>query len=753
MSPKTYLRILQGGIALSLMAILFVFKELLFPYITSKQLPFNIIMEFLFVIWLVFIMRYPKYRPKKNLITYGLVVYFLAILASCVVSVDFNLSFWGDAERMLGFFHLVHFLIFYLIIITAFRSWKDWQNFFGFSIAIAVLVSLTGLLGKNPYGTIGNTAYVSGYLIFNLYFVVLLFFRSNNKKSRWFLLLPFLIMLFEFWKMKTSGAIIGLGASFLLLFLLLGLTHVNKKIRRLSLFLFLGAGIALIFIFSQSQSAWFQNSFLRNLTPQKATFQTRLISWRGGLKDFKEHPVFGNGFGNYAVIFDKHFDSKFYDYTVGDTYFDRAHNNIIDIVSTTGLVGLLTYLSIFIAAFYYLFKEFKINGKRSGSDANGLNNLEIIVIASLISAYFIQNLAIFDSFSTFLGLMGVLGFIYWLNFRRLNQGEEKESYRMEITDRKSEIWILVILLFIAYVFTNHYNFKALKMMKGTIDSYAKVVSGRVLEGIAQYNEVLEDGPMERDSRATLSKLIISDSSILSNMNAKEAEETLEYAISLAEKNLAYNPLDSMMQLQLAQILNTAAGYYYQDLDKFNNYSTRAMQAIERSIEASPGRATVYFYKAQIQITRNEYDEAIETMRYAISLNPNFAESHCTLTQFLFVINKEGKYDDVMEESFDNCFAKTKEKGSSVSDVILKMGANHYSLKKEYAKAAEISEYLAETSEPTAEIWNNIARLYFVSGKEKEAEIAFAKASSLDPSLIDSWNSFKVYVKENPEEFK
>ncbi len=173
------------------------------------------------------------------------------------MSVDFNLSFWGDAERMLGFFHLAHFLVFYLVIITAFRSWKDWQNFFGFSIAIAVLVSLTGLLGKNPYGTIGNTAYVSGYLIFNLYFVILLFFRSNNKKSRWFLLLPFLIMLFEFWKMKTSGAIIGLGASFLLLFLLLGLTHVNKKIRRLSLFLFLGAGIALIFIFSQSQSAWF----------------------------------------------------------------------------------------------------------------------------------------------------------------------------------------------------------------------------------------------------------------------------------------------------------------------------------------------------------------------------------------------------------------------------------------------------------------------------------------------------------------
>ena len=114
MSAKTYLRILQGGIIASLLVVFFVFADLLFPYITSKQFSFNILMEFLLVVWLVFILRYPQYRPKKSYITWGLTAYFAAILISCAVSVNLTLSFWGNAERMLGFFPLIHFLIFHL---------------------------------------------------------------------------------------------------------------------------------------------------------------------------------------------------------------------------------------------------------------------------------------------------------------------------------------------------------------------------------------------------------------------------------------------------------------------------------------------------------------------------------------------------------------------------------------------------------------------------------------------------------------
>ncbi|MFA5131187.1 MAG: O-antigen ligase family protein [Patescibacteria group bacterium] len=756
MSSKTYLRILQGGIIASLIIILLVFKQLLFPYITSKQLPFNILMEILFALWLVFIMRFPEYRPKKNLISWGLIAYFLAILASCFISVDYNLSFWGDAERMLGFFHVAHFLIFYFVLITAFRTWKEWRVLLLSSVVIATAVSLFGLFGPNGYSTIGNTAYVSGYLIFSIYFIILLFFRSANKSARWFYALPLIPMLIEFWRMHTSGAIIGLSLSFLLMFLLIGLSHVNKKIRRGSLIIFVLAVIAIVGIFSQTKSAWFQASFLRNLTSEKVTFQTRLISWKGAAADFKYHPVFGTGYGNYAIIFDRHFTSDFYNYTTGDTYFDRAHNNIIDITSTTGLVGLLTYLSIFLAVIYYLWREFKANGKRVGNDYNGLNNLEIIIITSLVVAYFIQNLAIFDSFSTYLGLMTMLGFIYWLDLRRGagndTKSEEKQP-RLVIKKDGTELAFLIGFLLIAYIFTNYYNVKTLRMFAGTIDGYALIASGNIVSGVDAYKNAFSGRPMERDPRTTLINLLIGNSSLLGNVDQARGQEIYDYVISLAKANVAYNPADSMMQMQLAQVLDSAAHYNSKNLERFNFYSAQAMNAIEDAIAASPGRATTYFVKAQMQLGRGENDLAIATMREGINLNQNYYEGYCRLSQLYFIVgnSKYGfdytKYDSNLNETLNNCLDKggVSQLGS---EALLKMMINYYSDLKDYSHAAMLSEQLAKISTPDPEVWFNLAKLYEVIGSTTKAEETYQKAYALDPSIGASWLEFKKLVDTN-----
>lgn len=750
MSPKTYLRILQGGIIVSLLIILCVFRDLLFPYITSKQLSFNIIIEILFALWLVFILRYPEYRPKKNYISYGLIAYFFAILASCVISVDFNLSFWGDAERMLGFFHLVHFLMFYYILITVFRTWKEWRFLFISSVTIATIVSLIGLFGRNPYSTIGNTAYVSGYLLFSIYFIILLFFRSTNKQARWLYLLPLIPILWEFKNMRTSGAIIGLSISLLLMFLLFGLSHVNKKIRRGSLIIFIVAVIAIAGIFSQSSSTWFQNSFLKNLTSQKTTFQTRLISWQGAAADFKYHPIFGTGFGNYAIIFDKHFDSKFYDYSVGDTYFDRAHNNLIDITSTTGLVGLVTYLSIFLAVVYYLWHEFKLNGKRTGGDASGLNNIEIIVIISLITAYFIQNLAIFDSFSTLLGLITILGFIYWLDFRRPSDNadspREGRFANLVIKKEGSELIYLIIFLVVACLFANYYNVKTWKMFAGSIEGYAQVAAGNIETGVALYQKNLIGRPMERDARVTLINLAVSNTAAFSNLDPQKTQAIFDYIISLAELNVVNNPADSLMQMQLAQVLDMVARYNYKNLEKFNFYSSQAMAAIEASIEASPKRATTYFVKAQMQLIRMENEEAINTMKAAIALNPNYFEGHCRLAQIYFIL-KDPKYDNEIGTALGNCVDKGGSEQISSSN-LLKMAINYYSDKKDYSRAAVLSERLANISEADPEVWYNLAKLYFVLGNTDKAEINFQKALALDANLANDWLEFKKLVETN-----
>ena len=728
MAAKTYLRLLQAGLIISLFFVLFVFGQLVFPYITSKQLPFNILMEVLLVFWFIFILKYPVYRPKINLVTYGLLAYFLVILISSFTGVDFNLSFWGDVERMLGFFHLFHFFIFYLILITVFRRWSDWRALLGTSVLVAVIVSLIGLFGKHPHSTIGNTAYVSGYLIFNLFFAFVLFIREKNN-WRYFYFLPILIMLIQFAKMKTSGAIIGLFGGIFITLLLLAVLHVKRQVKiKLSVLIFASL-VAVIFLFSQQDASWFQNSFLRNLTSQKTTFQTRLLSWQGAWQEFGNHPWLGTGFGNYAIIFDRQFNPKFFDYDQVETYFDRAHNNLIDIASTTGLLGLFSYLSIFIFVIIYLFKQLKRNDFKINSTNKGQKNLEIIVIFGLLTAYFIQNLAVFDSFVTYVGLMIILGFIVWLRYEEeLSENLSASAYVPAASFRGSkEGWSLLILLIITWLFISQYNLKPWRMLTGVIEGYKQVLTGKTIDGLETFRNSLIGTPLDRDGRSTLINLAISNPILFTALPPERMQAEYDYVLELANKNLAYNEQDSLFLLQLSQLYDLGSRIFADDPIKKDFYADKTLELSERAISASPGRIPVYITKSQALLMKNDLMAAINVLEYAANLNVNYANTFCRLGQ-LYILNNQ---NDEAANAFNVCIdnGATEKLGAPAA---LAATASFLLERGDYERAVIVAEELVKSYDEDPEVWLNLAKLYLTVNKEDKAREAGQKVILLNP---------------------
>ncbi|MFA6514426.1 MAG: O-antigen ligase family protein [Patescibacteria group bacterium] len=729
MSSKIYLRILQGGLIISLFFVLFVFADLLFPYISSKQISFNILMELLFAFWVVLIWRYPSYRPKLNLMVVGLISYFAIILLSCFTGVDFNLSFWGDVERMLGFFHLLHFLIFFFILITVFRTWKEWQILFLASITAAVIVSLIGLLGKHGYSTIGNTAYVSGYLIFNIFFATILFFRTRNN-WRYLYFIPTIIMLLQFKNMHTSGAIIGLAASIFMAMLLIGIFHSQKKIKYSFLTVCALMVIIVAIIFSQQQATWFQNSFLRNLTSQKTTFQTRLLSWQGAARDFKYHPLLGTGFGNYAIIFDRQFNPKFFDYDRVETYFDRAHNNLIDIISTTGLAGFITYLSILIFALYYLWCELKKNGKKINQTEAGRRNLEIVVVVALMTAYFIQNLAVFDSFVTYIGLMIMIGFIYWLpNDNAIEADREVTVNSSWLKDTSREWLALIVLLIISLIVVSNANLKPYRMLKGVIDGYSFVIIGRTEEGFNIFRESLTGTALDRDGRATLINLVAGNPELLASLSSDKLQTEYEYLVLLAEKNAEYNEKDNLFQLQLAQVYDLGSRLFNEDEIKRDYYSNLSLLAADKAVAASPGRIPVYFVKAQSLLMQGRSQEAIETLQYAISLNPKYPHSYCRLAQIYMQTKSDTEVIPALEKCIDA--GAVNQIGSSNA---LILAATYLANNKDYLRAITVVERLSGIYSDDAEVWFNLTKLYTLVGNTNKARATAARTIQLDPAF-------------------
>ena len=701
MNSKFYLRFLQIGAIASLVIVFFTFSDLLFPYITSKQLSFNILTEVLLLVWAIFIWKFPTYRPKKSLMTWGVIAFLIAILWSCSYSVDPILSFWGDAERMLGVFHIIHFFFLYLVLISVFRSYEDWQILFGSSVIIATIVSFLGIIG-NVYSTIGNTAYVSGYIIFNLYFCALLFYRAKEKSWRWFLLIPAIIMLIEFSRTHTSGAIIGLGASILFVVFLIGVLHQSKNVKLAAWGALVISVSALVLIFSQQNTVWFQNSFLKNLTTQKYTFQTRLVSWEAAAKDFHNHPWFGVGFGNYASVFDRYFDAKFYNYSRGETYFDRAHNNLIDIVSTTGIFGLLAYLSIFVAVAIYLRRLIKRDPR----------NFEPLIIVGLFTAYFIQNLAVFDSLVTYIGLMISLAYIYYLTNPETAPETEKKM---------PEFSALAVGLILVLILTNYLNLRPWRTLQGVIKGYTVLSQGQIMEGISIYKDAFANNtPLDRDGKTALINSLISNPQIVASLPQSDSQIVIDYLILLAKDNLSNDPQDSLMNLQLSQVYSFAYGINPKD-----EYYNEALKAVDASITASPERIPVYFMKANILLVKKNYTEALAVINSTIEFNPTFPDAYCQLFR-VYNLNNDPKNAWTYG---DKCIDLKGAEVLGMSKDFLTL-LEHYYTNKDWPHALVMAKQLVIFQPNSEQAWQFLAEIYGAMGDATNSKTALFQASML-----------------------
>lgn len=733
MSQKLYLNLIKIGVYASLFVVFFVFKGLLFPYITSKQFVFNIIIEILAVLCLGLVIKYPEMRPKKSYVTWGLVAFIGALLASCFVTVDLNLSFWGDVERMLGIYPILHFFALYLVLITAFREELDWKILFNLSVAIAVIEAI--MAANSPglkYGTIGNTAYVSGYLIFNIYFALLLMFKTKNWLLRSLYIAAIVAMLPSFYLAFTYGAIFGLAGSVVLVLALYGILNKDKRLRYATIGSLLVLVLAVSMIFAFKTSAFVQNNAIlarvSGISFQKATFKTRLVSWKAAWQDFQSHPVLGVGHGNYAHIFDKYFDPVFYDFTRSETYFDRAHNNLVDIASTTGLVGLITYLSIFVAVGYYLIKGYR---------ENKLDIHEFVLLTGLFAAYFVQNLAVFDSLVTYVGLMMTLAFVYWL----VNRKEEKYGFDRAFDNQ--EIGVLSIAGIAMLVIMYQFTIRPWQMLNLVIDAQRQLGTGQGAEQVYDlYQQAFAlETVLDRDGIVTMNRAFANPNVLRSIKDEKLASDIIYYNILMAKKVVDYNPGDSLNQMTYAQVLDAAADYYRSTPDKYAYFSDQALQAIDASIAASPRRIPIYYQKTQILLNRGEKDKAFETMNYAAGLNPKYWDSYCLLGR-LHLYYKE---NDKAYENLDKCVSMG---GVDLlpSTSLLRDLLTRYQKSKDTVKVLAIYKQLTVMEPNNINNWIELAKSY-----RDAKDFDKAKAAALKVSEIDKTK--EAYVQDFIEKLK
>jgi len=218
--------------------------------------------------------------------------------------------------------------------------------------------------GVRLASTLGNAGYVAGYLIFNIFFGLILFFFKESKYLSWFrayYVLGILLQIFVVFNTLTRGGIIALGFSVFVLICYFVFYHSrsNKLIRNSGIAVLILIAIFSGLLFLNKEANWVkENNVLERLTsisPKAVTAQNRLMTWNSAYQGFKEKPIIGYGYENFYQVFDKYFNAKIYRHAGSVVWFDRAHNMVFDRLITGGINWFYFYICLFYSSLCFIF--------------------------------------------------------------------------------------------------------------------------------------------------------------------------------------------------------------------------------------------------------------------------------------------------------------------------------------------------------------------------------------------------------------
>jgi len=460
----SFKRVAKWYLYVAVFAVVVVMDSIFFPFIGGKDYFFRFAIELslaFFILWWAFeaqtgeLLALIKAKCKKPL--FIAVSAFAGIyLIATLFAYDIHAAFWSNYERGEGGFEMIHYYIFFALLVLLLDTERDWKNIFRFSLVSAGLMILYGIAGNfglstfiGAYagatpptgwwhvlvdgrfeGSLGNPAYVAPYLIFSMFYTAYLWIsRKARSAGNWLVhtgyALLIAVFVFFFILSQTRGAFIGLGVGIfvMLLYFVIAARGSLRKWSGVFLLLVVLAGFGILAFRNSPALQKFPEGRLLQISLSDATAQTRFWVWGEAWKGFQERPILGWGPENFTTVFDKFFNPNFF--VPGqntETWFDRAHSVFFDYLVETGILGLLSYLSIFCVLAWEFFKK-KASHAVAMHESNRAHTavLERGLFIALPVAYLVQGVAIFDVLPMYISLFLFLAFAYYYFYEKHGQ--------------------------------------------------------------------------------------------------------------------------------------------------------------------------------------------------------------------------------------------------------------------------------------------------------------------------------------------
>jgi hypothetical protein len=130
----------------------YVSESTFFPYITGKNFAFRFLIEISFMAWVLLAFIEPAFRPRKSIVFYSYSAFLVIIFIANVFGANPYFSFFGNFERMEGWFTHLHLFLYFTILYSVYKTESDWMRMFGWFSVGALAVAMQGvfqMFGQN----------------------------------------------------------------------------------------------------------------------------------------------------------------------------------------------------------------------------------------------------------------------------------------------------------------------------------------------------------------------------------------------------------------------------------------------------------------------------------------------------------------------------------------------------------------------------------------------------------------------------
>jgi O-antigen ligase len=400
-----YSRIAETVIEYTFYGLIF-FVPIVFLPVTSELFEFNkmILVYFgasiIFTAWAYHSASERSISLKRTPLDIPILIFLAANIAATIFSIDRHESIFGHYSRFNGgLLSTVSYILLYYALVTFFDKSKLIRLLKVLLLSSAVVAVYAILQHPNPlfrnpdgsfrgidagywkqnaqaraFSTLGHSNWLAAFLsmVIPFAFAFLVLVKKTWEKGLFAATLIIFFLAFTF--AYSRGGTIGLATTILVLIVGLIITF-KSKLRELikqkrtanlleflkppkTGFFLLVVAVGWIIIVS-----FFGNAFISrgvNLTAIKAegdtqlasagpeTGRIRLIVWKGAVDISRDSPIFGSGVETFAYSYYK-FRPIEHNYTSEWNFlYNKAHNEFVNYLATTGVVGLAAYLFLIV---------------------------------------------------------------------------------------------------------------------------------------------------------------------------------------------------------------------------------------------------------------------------------------------------------------------------------------------------------------------------------------------------------------------